>query len=295
MIVFPCLFSFLVSAQEYLVKVNDYRVSQLRLFSVQTLLRYPLFYCGHGLSVNSEEYKKSFGNSRFQPFNWDGPVSVIKSSTGTENTELRIVYSKCEYVKLKNNFTYKKDGEVISLSKPLEKNSIMPITSATINNIRNCIVFRSSFPGNNPLIVRWASGDQTRLEIESFANKEHFTLYKNDTLYLLAAMRVFVKNGILYTNDLKTSGDQPRINGIEDLRFFINDDKTLLTAYILSRGDYRYSENKNIIGIEKCDLNLANEWKYKKSNYQLYVNKLVWRLPNCISENFFNGKEIVEL
>lgn len=294
LIIIPSLLALLLQTRNFFIKLNDYRTAHNRAFSTISLLRYPVFYCGLGVPMDPAEYKQSFGSSRFQPFNWAGPISVVKSSSGSEDSELRILFAKCDYKKLKSSFKYKEQGTVITITNKVDKNSIIPLSSGPVNNIKNCIVFKSSFPNINPLIVRWVSNDLTSLEIESYLNSEYFKLYKNDSIYLLSALKVFCKNGILYTNDFKTSGDQPRIDGIQDIRFYLDNNKKFITIYILSRGNSQSQENKTIIGLEKCTPELANEWSFLKSTYQLYVNKIVWRLPNCHSENFLHGKDLME-
>ncbi len=287
----PFFLTLLQQTGNYLIKLIDYRAAYNRAFSVVSLLRYPIFYCGLGVPTDVDGYKQSFGNSRFQPFNWTGPVSVVKNPLGLENAELRIVFAKCDYKKLKSNFKYKEQGKVISFTKKIDKNTIVASNSGAPNNIKNCIVFRSSFPNANPLVVRWVSSDRYFLEVESYLNDEYFQLYKNDKMYLLSALKVFCKNAILYTNDYKISGDQPRVDGIQDIRFYLDNNKNFITIYILSRGKFQYNDYKKIIGIEKCFPELESEWSVIKSTYQLYVYKTVWRLPNCLSENLLFAKD----
>ena len=45
----------------------------------------------------------------------------------------------------------------------------------------------------------------------------------------------------LYTKDFRTTGDQPRENGICDIRFYLDDGKNLLTVYLVARGATRLS------------------------------------------------------
>lgn len=292
-LIFPLL-TMLRQTTDYLITQIDYRTAQNRVFSVQSLLRYPVYYCGMGLPVSTEEYKAAFNNSRFQPFNWAGPVSVVNSSSGNKNGELRIVYAKPEPVQLKSNFVYIKQGKRVTLTKKISTNSIITIKSGVPNNIRNCIVFKSSFPSANPLIVRSVNSAGTSLEVESFKNRNFFKLHKNDTMHVLSAMRIFCKNGILYTADFKISGDQPRVAGIDDIRFDFNKDKNTITTYLLVRGNHKFDKIRDIIGIERCAKEIAEEWISKKSNYQRYAVKTVWRLPNCLSTDIFFQKDVTE-
>ena len=288
------LLTMLRQSTDYLTTQIDYRIAQNRIFSALSLIRHPVFYCGMGMPVDTEEYRVAFGRSRFQPFNWAGPVSAVKNSLGKENGELRIVYAKSEHIKLKENFEYIKQGKTISFTKNINENSIIPRNSGIPENTRNCIIFKSSFPVFNPLIVRSANKNSPHVVVESFINPNFFKLYKNDTMYVLCAMKVFCKSGVLYTNDFKIAGDQPRVDGVNDIRFNVNKDKQNITIYLLVRGNQKFDTFKEIIGIEQCPTELAEEWTCKKSNYQRYAVKTVWRLPNCLSKNFFSKIEVEE-
>lgn len=284
----------LKQAADLLTMSRDSRAMQNRATAVITLLRNPIFNCAMGLPLDPNEYREAFGNSSYVSFYWQGPISAVKSPTGKISGELRIAYAKPAYIKLASDVNYPDDGNTLYLDKAVEINALASRSRGGPGALNECVLFKNSFPRVNPLIVRWINGSRKSLEVDSLINSR-FKLYKGDMLHLLYAYRVFAKSGTLYTQDYRMSGEQPRVDGISDIRFDVDKDKRTVTVYLLVRGDHVFPECQKVEGAESWPGKFSDGAIYADSNYRRKLLTFTWGLPNCMSEKIFKGKNVTDL
>ncbi|MDO5563054.1 MAG: hypothetical protein Q4F74_05515 [Synergistaceae bacterium] len=277
-----------------MLRNRDLRTIQNRAEAVVTLLRNPVFYCGMGLPVAPNEYRAAFGGSVYASYYWNGPISAVKSPTGKAGGELRLVYAKPAYVKLTSDLKYPDDGNKLYFNGAVGVDTLASRSSGPPETLRECVIFKNSFPRVNPLIVRWVTGTRKSVEVESLINPE-FKLYKGDMLHLLYVYRIFARNGILYTQDYRMSGEQPRVDGISDIRFDADAERRTLTVYALIRGDRAYVDRPAVDGAETWPEKFSDGEVYKQSNYRRRLFVFTLGLPNYMKEEVFKGKCVRDL
>ena len=288
LIVLPTALTTFRLTSEQLSSSLDKRTAVNRAQSAASLPKLPVFYCGYGMPSDAEDFKRAFfSQQNSEPFNWDGPISVLDRD-GKKNAELRLVYGMPGYVAA--NYSYTKSGSVadVSLKKQLAKDYdlIAPCRFGKPSNVKNWILFGAMMPPASPLAVKNIAGSVLRTQCSASG----FVIPTGDEIYLLRAVKVYCAGGALYTQDYRSSGAQPRVQGIEDLRFELDKEAGKLTMYILSRG--------NMSGTDVQPLNDADEWpdEYKTAaascNCRLYASKITWSLPNCLDAEFSSVKNI---
>lgn len=263
----------------------DYRKAMIRTAKAVALLKMPAFYCGFGMPVGAAEYKKAFGNQKFDPFRWEGPIKSYTGPSGFADSELRIAFAAPGRSRLtKMTLSETKEG-YLYLDKLPEKGDIGESFSGYSFDIRNWIFFADTFPPGLPFCITGLSGKI--MTVKNYISPA-FSILQNDRLYHFRAIRIYCLNGTVYTKDHRSPGDQPRVSGIMDMRFQVDAELKTLTVYVLARGDHEYSEKREIIDAYLWPEEYISPWKDKRSKYQLYASKTVWRLPNCTRENLMN-------
>ncbi len=260
----------------------DRRMIEQRSDCAVSILNYRVYYCASGLPIDKDMYRKAFGGSNYASFYWDGPISVLNSPSGLTNGELRLVYIYPQGIRLKKSFTFGKDGQTIDLTSPINPGSLESRLSGIPYYLKNCVLFNGIIPARTPLIVRWIGNGGRSLQVESMNGTDAFSLGRGEELNLLCAMRVYSKSGKLYGNDMRQSGEQPRVDGIEDIRFEFNKDLKKLVVYMLIRGSH-----VNAVECKVIDRHLWPPYLYspalaKKSFYRRAVKKTVMHLPNYL-------------
>ncbi|MDD4160755.1 MAG: hypothetical protein PHO18_07405 [Synergistaceae bacterium] len=260
----------------------DYRKAMNRQARAVSLLKSPIFHCGFGMPFNSERYKESFGSLKFDPFRWNGPISVTAGASGLSDSEIRIAYAMPGSTKLAYLCSTAIPECSLKLHKFPEPGEIGESFAGGASNIRNWIFFSSTLPPSTPLRVTALSG-KTMTVRNVLGNG--FTILKGDRTYHFRAIRLYCLNDNLYTKDYRSPGYQPRVAGVVDMRFDLDKLKKLVNIYILVRGDIVYSTPKRIIGQETWPADYIRPWIEKQPKHQLYASKIVWRLPNCVEED----------
>jgi prepilin-type N-terminal cleavage/methylation domain-containing protein len=288
MLIIPSFMYFFKTSLDRAVHYLDYRCAVTRISMAESLLRLPVYYCGYGMPLSADIFHESFGNIRSEPYYWDGPISVI-TYNGKQNALLRVVYGMPANSVTASAFKYDTLYKTIHMSKEFTPLYLTADFFGYTRSIRSWVLFGGMTPETMPLQIRNINGQN--LLVKSYLN-DKFMIPKGDELYLLSAMKIFVKNDVLYTYDFKTTGEQPRVQGIMDMRFIVDKKLGKITAYVLARGNAKrnYAGQKAINGAEACPPEIVNEWQRLNSLYELYASKIVWRLPNCVRGNFFSGK-----
>ena len=265
----------------------DQRIAIDRAQSAAALLKAPVFYCGYGMPSEASSYREAFLlQTQREPFNWSGPVSVMDRN-GRRNAELRIAYGMPSRVSV--NYSCAKSGAAacISLKQPFEKNYelVRPFYFSKPNNVKNWLLFGAMLPPASPFAVKSVAGMTVRVQ----GRTSEFMIPEGDEAYLFRALKVYCDKGALYTQNYRSSGVQPRTQGIEDMRFELAGDKKTLTIYIIARGNLAADGNA---------LRDADDWpeEYKTaaaaSRYRLYASKITWSLPNCVGKDLSLVKNI---
>ncbi len=283
----PVLLGLLKQTSDRVILMYDQRCAVQKILSAESLLKLPVFYCGYGMPSEAAEYQKSFQNIQAEPFSWEGPVSVI-SFNGRENAMLKTAYAKSCSVYTTTKISRSSQGTV-QLNKNLPSDNLKASSAAIPQNIKNYLLFGGMTPSPQPLCVRNIYKNEVTLNTP---NGKLFSIPEIETPYLFCALKVYAQNGKLYTKDYRTTGDQPRVDGIADIRFYLDDDneEKKLTVYILASGNVKNSGRKiHLLDFAEDSTNsqLISEWKNLDAATSLYASKTVWSLPNCVRNGNF--------
>lgn len=280
--IFPVMPTLLKQAADIFLSLYDKRIAAQRIISVESLLESPLFYCGYAMPCDAAEYKSTFNNTS-EPFSWDGAISVTDYG-GRKNAALRIVYGKRENLRVASKFNFSEGiSETIYLSGKVNSDNLKASSANFPSKVQNYVLFASMSRAAVPLPVRKISSNGITISGSIYKN---FVIPAQDTLYLLCALKLYAQDGKLYSNDYRTTGIQPRLDGIEDLRFFLDDTHKTLTTYTLVRGETENQKAELVLtDFEEDSKNtqFLKEWRAKVSKTRLYASKRTWRLPNCRS------------
>ena len=271
---------------EKITSFLDCRKAAVRIAKANALLKSPVFYCGYGMPVAGGSYKKAFGGQKFDPFRWEGPISAYYGPSGLINSELRITYAVPGIVRLSEMTFSEADENLIRLDKFPEKGTIGESFAGCSYDIKNWVLFSSSFPPALPFCITGSYGRSLMVK-NNFSTS--FSLSKGDRMHHLRALKVYCLNDTLFTRDFRTSGDQPRVTGIRDMRFDVDIHAKRLTVYVLARGDHIYGEKRPIIGAKSWPREYIDPWLSKETKYQLFASKTTWRLQNCV------GPDLIDL
>lgn len=284
--IFPVMPTLLKQATDTFLSLYDKRIALQRIISAEGLLENPIFYCGYAMPCNAEDYKNCFNNAS-EPFSWEGAISVTDYN-GRKNAALRIVYGKRENLRVATKFNYAEGvSDTIHLSGKVNSDNIKASSAAQPSKVQNYVLFASMSRAAVPLPVRKATASEVTVSGSIYSN---FVIPEQDTLYLLCALKLYAQDGKLYSNDYRTTGIQPRIDGIEDIRFFVDKTHKTVTTYILAQGETETKRAEIVLTDFEEDAQnaqLLKEWRALTRKTRLYASKRTWRLPNCRSgENY---------
>ncbi len=276
LVIYPMLPIFRAAADKRSSYV-DQRRAEIRASRAEAILKAPVFYCGLGMPKDPTEYKASFGNQKFDPFGWNGPIGVRIGPSGLENSELRIAFSREGSTKLTGPVISEVAEAKVRLHKFPEPNEIGTSFSSHSPDIRNWLFFPSSIPPSLPFSIMGISGKEITV---SNNLGTPFRICVGDRPRHMMALSIYASAGILYTKDFRSPGAQPRVNGILDIRFDLDPEHRLITVYILARGNQVHDRPQEIVGKEQWPEKYISYWIEKSSRYRLFATKTVWHLPN---------------
>lgn len=281
----PLMSTFKISMEKMTAFV-DYRKAMNRRARAVSLLKSPIFYCGFGMPFSADSYKESFGRLNFDPFRWNGPITVATGASCFANSEIRIAYARPGSTKLADQYSTALPESSLKLHKFPETGEFGESFAGNVVDIRNWVFFTGTTPPSLPFRVTALNG-----KIMAVKNElgKPFCVLRGDRTYHFRAMKLYCLNDSIYTRDYRSSGDQPRVAGIIDMRFDLDKIKKLIYIYILVRGDIVHSETRAIVGKETWPEEYIRPWIEKLPKHQLYASRIVWRLPNCVEENMLCG------
>ena len=248
---------------------RDRFAAEQRAASAVSKIRFAALYSGLGMR-NGEEYKNAFFPNSGQPFTWSGPAAVSKGLLMPEASELRLAYAFPAGARAAMDAVAQAGRVEVTLSQEPAADYFEINTKAT----KGWVLFSHSGTGR-PLYITAKRG--RRLTLGS-REESAFQISRGDRLYLFRAAKFYAVSGIMYMKDFRTTGDQPVENGIEDLRFKIEDN--LLHIFILARGeDLKLKSNE---GLQDEMDNWPKEFVPRKTSTacRLYSFHETLRLPN---------------
>ena len=213
---------------------RDERIAERRAETVAAVLKMPLRHCGLGIPMRAEEYKKAFGSKIIEPFNWDGPVSVTGESG--KSGRLRIAYAFPEGSRATEACAGTGGSASPRMTREPDENYFDMDLFDKSRSVKNWVLFPDAYPEKTPLTVTGISGRTLRLR--SYTEDE-YDIPKGAPLFLFRALECWSDGEKFYTRDFRTTGGQPRADGVIGARFELNDEKNLLTLCLMVRGEER--------------------------------------------------------
>lgn len=259
---------------------SDSRIAERRAETVAAILNMPIRWCGAGMPMRPEEYKKAFGAKALNPFNWDGPISVTAGKSGEENGMVKIAYAYPAGTRTSAETSANAHSAAVSFIHVPNSDYFDLNLFDKSRSVKNWVIFHNIHPLGTPLTVTGASGKT--LVLKSYT-EESFAIPKNESLLLFRALECYALNDILYTRDFRTAGDQPRENGVCGIRFRLDAGKNMITVFLMVRGDDTSLAPGKIRGGAGWPSELLEEWRQYGSRYVLYAYRFDWVLSDvCI-------------
>ena len=251
---------------------NDRRIAESRICTVGAVLRIPVFYCALGIPLDD----KYLGSNLSALLGWNGPISVIQGRDGKADGCLRLAYSCPERCRTLREYNSGKADSSFRFDTAANQNYFALDLHDKSQSVKNWVLFENCVPRRTPLVVTRASGSELQLKTLS---ADEAVVPKGDRLLLFRAVECWALNDRLYTKDFRTTGDQPRENGVCDIRFYLNDDRSRLTVCLIVRGDDDSLAPGRVVGAEKCPEELLSQWR-GRSRYVLYCARFTWPILN---------------
>ena len=288
------------SVNSFFIK-RDMSIIHSRYKTAVSMLSSHVFYAGGALPSNPDNFKAVFKNSTKVPFYWGTPVSVAQNGH-----ELRLLYPKSQGVTVEkfdvvtqdtgiyewilNFLRYilripvkeKEKLQVMTLSSMIPANRIISIKDGAPNNIKNILLLPSMYPSRLPFIIRGVESNTRRYAVESVLTSDNLIVPAGAEVYLLYAYRVYcdTTNGIMYAQDYRVNGGQPRIRGIEDICFKFNKINKTLEIFFLIRGNFKYPDAQKISDMDLWPSDVESKSFNYSSHYRRKVYKTVMGVPN---------------
>lgn len=256
--------------------VRDERIAEKRAETVAAVLKMPLRNCALALPVDSSEYKKYFNSKTAAPFSWDGPLSVTGDGL---SSRLRVAYAFPEGSRTSEAASATDFETTVQMTREPDGNYFDMDLFDKSGSVKNWVLFVDGSPDRSPLTVTRISGKSMRLK--SFV-EEDYEIPQGASLYLFRAVECWSDGEKFYTRDFRTTGGQPRVDGVCGASFELNDDKTKLTLCLMVRGEDATLAGSAIKN-RGCPQSFLSLWDASVYPYALYAFRFVWHLPNAES------------
>jgi len=253
-------------------QTDDITAARQRGEMVLSILEGPVLHAGLGIMPDSPDFYDSFKvNDSYVSNLLDTNEGKLRSPIQVEpedsSADLYICYAKPSH-------------NVISDSADITGGSFDIFMEEGINNTyieANKNTFKSwvTFPtGGVPMYVE---SNPSNMRIKGSipeAVKSSGLISQYDELHYIRAMHAWVDGGTFYTEDLTIQGQQPRVDGIEDIFFDYDSDNGLLTVYVLARGNQKDSDFATQ-SLEEWPSDFPDD-----PQYRLVVVRGSWRIRN---------------
>jgi hypothetical protein len=234
---------------------DDIDTAQARAEMVFSILKKPLEQCGYGLPKDATRYRDSF-QATMEPFTWPGPISVddSKNALGVrENGKCRIMFAVRTAIRTISEASTSSDRlEVRTSGIPL---SMLGEADDAYkeNRIGSWVVFGSMLPYCLPArpYAKPVKLSNREAILSLMVNRasyggEKISIPENDQLFYLRALECEVRkrgdNFVFATKDHSGSGWQPRVDGVVDVRFELEEGGRILRVSTLTMGRHRYPD-----------------------------------------------------
>jgi hypothetical protein len=273
-------------------QAEDRDAARRRAEMVFAILKQPLEHCGYGLPKDAAAYKDAF-RVQAPPFEWPGPLSVrpFKLQFGLrENAICRIAYAARTYERTICQTTISS-----GMAKITASNAPPFLKKDTNDNhkelyIDNWILSGAMMPHCLPLMQyykpeRLPDGNTAlSFKINRPPGSGEFTIPENDELFYLRAMECSVRmidgDFIMYTDNFADTGRQPRVEGVIDLRFDLEESGGFMRVWVLTRGDNRYADIVTRGLPPGWPEKYAGGIPYEMRHYMLFASDATFALKN---------------
>lgn len=204
-------------------KMLDRRIATSRAASVFSILQDPLYHVGFAMLPESD-FSSQFFTTIVEPFSWRCPISCPTSD------KLRIIYAAPLYTLIQNNVATEDGACNINFTTAIDANQF----SVSIYDIKTYVILHSTTAENK--VFRIVSLASSSLRVISKTD-DKYVIGKNAMVMGLRAMEATVDEGVFRTKDFRTTGVQPRINGIWAIHFELEKSKKLITVTLIASGD----------------------------------------------------------
>ncbi|MDO4218843.1 MAG: hypothetical protein Q4C78_02510 [Synergistaceae bacterium] len=248
-------------------RMLDRRIATSRANSVFALLKQPLYHAGFAM-LSGKEFSSHFFSSITEPFSWGWAISCVT------NEKIRIFYALPLYTLVKNNISTDAGSCAIDFTSAIDANKF----SVSAYNIKSYVILKSANIDNKVFRITSATSNYIRVISQTDSS---YSIGKNDMVMGLRAIEASANNGIFYTNDFRTSGVQPRIDGIWKIHFVYDEIKRLVTVTLIATGD-RECDTPRVEGKEILPSELIDELSslLAKTKRNLFCYKRSFFLAN---------------
>jgi hypothetical protein len=271
---------------------DDVGTAQARAEMVFSILRKPLEQCGYGLPKNEADYRDAF-RSAVAPFNWPGPISVSDSKTNLgdrKNGKCKITYAVRTAIRTIAEATTPSDRLEVRTSGIPSFMEGETDDDLKENQIESWVVFGSMLPYCLPARPYAKPGEPPEggAVLSLMVNRnspgyEKISIPENDQLFYLRALECDVMKTnddiVFATNNCTGSGWQPRVEGVVDIRFELDERGQMLRVLTLTKGKHKYPDiaTRAIPGWpEKYSADIPESARY----YRLMKNEAYFALKN---------------
>ena len=225
-------------------KMLDKRIATSRADSVFSLLQDPIYHAGYSMLPESE-FASQFFNTIVEPFSWGCAVSCPTSE------KLRVIYAIPLYTLVKSTVETKDGSCDFDFTTSIDANQF----SVSIYDIKTYVVLHSATSENK--IFRIINANSSYLRVTNKMDTE-YDIGANGMVMALRAMEATADGGVFRTKDFRTSGVQPRVDGIWKIHFDLNKSKKLVTVTVISSSDHE-CDTPSASGADVLPSELASE------------------------------------
>jgi hypothetical protein len=249
-------------------QTDDITAARQRGEMVLSILEGPVLHAGLGMPNTSPDFKNTFDHETYDFLNFDSvemtsPVKIVDSK------DMYIFYS------IPSKHFASQSADLLDVSFDI---TVEPGNISSKRLLDHSSTFKSwvTFPtGGVPLYITSLTNftDYTKLECSVYGGPSG-VISQYDELHYIRAMHAWVDEGSFYTEDLTIQGQQPRVDGIEDIFFDYDSDNGLLTVYVLARGNQKDSDFATQ-SLEEWPSDFPDD-----PQYRLVVVRGSWRIRN---------------
>ena len=232
------------SVSESYWKMLDRRIAISRANSVFSLLQDPICHAGFAMLPESE-FASQFFNNVVEPFSWGCAVSCPTSD------KLRVIYAAPLNTLVKDTVEAEDGSCDFDFTLSTDVNQF----STSVYDIKTYVLLHSATSENK--VFRILSRNSNYLRVSNKMDTE-YDIGANGMVMALRAIEATADGGVFRTKDFRTSGVQPRVDGIWKIHFDLNKSKKIVTVTVISSSD-RECDTPSASGADVLPSELASE------------------------------------